>query len=136
MRKLFKWIFLSILSTTIIVLVILVMWFAFLGPEQCYFLNPYIDTNMASNYSPEKFDQLEIGMKKSEVIDMIGTPLYSQIDTLDNLIIEIFYFTCDGKLLNQKMPWYMYNDYAWYLSSVTFDADNKVINIDKGWIYD
>lgn len=136
MRKIFKWFLLSVLSVTIIAIVVLMMWFAFLGPEQYYIFNPYIDTKMASNYSPEKFDQLEIGMDKSDVIDLIGSPLYAKIDTLDNLTFERFYYTGDGKISNQKMPWYMFNDYAWYRSTVTFDSDQKLIDIDKGWSYD
>lgn len=43
-----------------------------------------------------------------------------------------------GKLLN-KTPdngRNGYDDFAWYRSTVTFDTNNIVIDIDFGWSYD
>ena len=38
--------------------------------EGKHLLNKYIDTEFAENYSPEKFEQIKIGMK----LDQVGRP--------------------------------------------------------------
>ncbi|MCG8574426.1 MAG: outer membrane protein assembly factor BamE [Flavobacteriales bacterium] len=116
--------------------IILIAWFGFFGPERYYVFDPYIDTEMAPDYTPEKFDKVQLGMNKSEIIRIIGPPLFSRIDTTEGMIIETFDYTNDGKILHQKMPWYMCNDYAWYRSTIEFNSDNQAININKGWSYD
>jgi hypothetical protein len=91
---------------------------------------------MAPDYSPVKFDNVQLNMTKDEIIKIIGEPLKHIQDTVNNEIIENYYYTNDGKILNENMPWYLVNDYAWYRSGIQLDSKNRVINIDKGWSYD
>jgi hypothetical protein len=91
---------------------------------------------MALDYSPRKFDKIQEGMTKSEVIKIIGHPLFISVDSLETEITETLTYTNDGKIIYKKMPWYMYNDYAWYRSTLKFNTKGNVIYINKGWSYD
>ncbi len=92
--------------------------------------SPYIDTQFASQYSPEKYELVKIGQTVEEVENIIGQPLKKNIDSI-NRRVE-YWYTMDGKLLQDKKE----GDFAWYISIVTFDSKGKVILIDKGWAYD
>lgn len=91
---------------------------------------------MSQGYTPEKFDKIELGMDESNVLEILDSPLFIRIDSLQGEVIEVFDYTTDGKILNEKMPWYMSNDYAWYRSIIQFNSDKKVVEINKGWSYD
>jgi len=99
-------------------------------------INPYIDTVFGENYTPNKFDQIKIGMKKQQVLDLIGNPLNTSINSHDSLVTN-YNYTGDGKLLvlnginNGK-----YGDFAWYRSIIGFDKNNIVVYLNKGWSYD
>lgn len=92
--------------------------------------SPYIDTQFASQYSPEKYELVKIGQTVEEVENIIGQSLKKNIDSI-NRRVE-YWYTMDGKLLQDKKE----GDFAWYISIVTFDSKGKVILIDKGWAYD
>lgn len=102
------------------------------GGEQYYRFDPYIDTQMADDYTPELFDDITVGMTKQEVENIIGLPLFIDSTAINE---QIFRYTNDGKLLGKEVPWYMANDYAWYGSSIHFKNDTA-INCDSGWYYD
>lgn len=91
---------------------------------------PYIDTQFASQYSPEKFELIKIGQTLEEVEKIIGQPLQKNIDSKNGR--AEYLYTNDGKLLSIKKS----GDFAWYRSIIYFDEQDKVINIDKGWSYD
>lgn len=91
---------------------------------------PYIDTQFASQYSPEKFELIKIGQTLGEVEKIIGQPLQKNIDSKNGR--AEYLYTNDGKLLVIKKS----GDFAWYRSIIYFDEQDKVINIDKGWSYD
>lgn len=91
---------------------------------------PYIDTQFASQYSPEKFELIKIGQTLEEVEKIIGQPLQKNIDSKNGR--AEYLYTNDGKLLVIKKS----GDFAWYRSIIYFDEQDKVINIDKGWSYD
>lgn len=95
--------------------------------EGKHMVEPYIDTYFAENYSPEKFDQIELGMTKEEVIEIIGAPLWTGSGYFDSLTTN-YHYTGDGKLSN--------DDFAWYRSTVGFDTTERVVYLDKGWSYD
>ena len=126
----------SAVAVFISLILVIVIWIMIFGPEQYYYFEPYIDTVMAPKYTPEKFDRIQLGMDKSRVQEIIGDPLFCEIDTLGGEVIQNCDYTNDGKILYQKMPWYMCNDYAWYRSIVRYNLDDKVIDLNKGWSYD
>jgi outer membrane protein assembly factor BamE (lipoprotein component of BamABCDE complex) len=105
--------------------------------ENIHPIDPYIDTCFAPDYSPEKFNDIKIGMTLDEVELIIGKPLYSYYVYDDSTKINYDY-TCDGKLLSkaQQKGKRNYYDCAWYRSSIIIDMHNIVIEIDKGWSYD
>ena len=113
-----------------------VLWLLIFFPEQVYLFDKYIDTHMAKEYNPEKFDQIHLKMDKSAVLDILGEPLYIRLDTTSGKRLERYIYTSDGKIFYKKMPWYMANDYAWYRSSLKFNAQDIVVHIDKGWSCD
>ncbi|HEX8545555.1 MAG TPA: hypothetical protein VF691_01260 [Cytophagaceae bacterium] len=55
--------------------------------ESYNFIHPYVDTEFAEGYTPQKFDQITIGMDKEEVKMHIGNPLYIRTDTADGGVI-------------------------------------------------
>lgn len=95
---------------------------------------PYIDTEFAPNYTPEKFDLITENFTYDEVIQLLGEPLFESKDQKGN-IIEIDY-TNDGKILYTKNPLVIVKDFAWYRSYIRFDSNGKIIEINKGWSYD
>jgi len=104
--------------------------------EGKHLIKPYIDTHFAEDYSPEKFDQIELGMTKNEVIKIIGKPLYTGSGYYDSLITN-YHYTGDGKLLSKRKPGEQkYDDFAWYRSTIGFDTTETVVYLDKGWSHD
>jgi len=95
--------------------------------EGKHIIKPYIDTHFSENYTPDKFDNIHLGMKKSKVIELIGKPLNIGQGYNDSLMTN-YYYTGDGK--------FQYDDFAWYRSTVGFDTNEIVVYIDKGWSYD
>jgi outer membrane protein assembly factor BamE (lipoprotein component of BamABCDE complex) len=91
--------------------------------------SPYIDTQFAPQYSPEKFELIKIGQTIEEVEEILGQPLNKYRDSSN---IAEYWYTNDGKLYSSKKS----GDFAWYRSVIYFDNEGKVINIDKGWNYD
>lgn len=104
--------------------------------ESIHLLNPYIDTEFAENYTPERFDLIKVGMTKIEVEKIIGNP-YTTSYEINTSIITTCGYTQDGRLnriANEKQI--RGGDYAWYRSSIEFGEGDKVKKIDKGWSYD
>ena len=91
--------------------------------------SPFVDTEFAPRYSPEKFGLIRPGQSIKEVEAIIGPPLSKSIDSANRR--AEYSYTNDGKLYVNKKD----GDFAWYRSTVYFKAD-KVIEIDKGWSYD
>lgn len=124
------------ISTFIATILLIFGWYSLFGPEQYYVFEPYIDTEMAPDYTPEKFNQIHAGMTKDQVISTVGAPLTMVQDTIHNEVVVTYYYTNDGKLFYKDVPWYMARDYAWYRSSIELDSNDHVTHIDKGWSYD
>ena len=109
------------------------------GAESYYFLDPYVDTIMSENFSPESFDNVEVGMSENDVHKLIGKPLSVQSDTLpDKAVNKILFYSGDGKIRkeNIEMPWYAATDYAWHSFSIRLNGRGKVISKGEGWVYD
>jgi len=96
--------------------------------------NPYIDTEFAENYTPQKFNSINKDFSKEEVINTIGQPLFIWKDSIRNEIE--FSYTNDGLLVREKGRKYPINDFAWYRSIIYFDSIGKIIRIEEGWTYD
>jgi len=129
---------LKILSTALLIGSLVFSYFLGIAPlsEGKHIIRPYIDTHFAEEYSPEKFDHIKLGMRKSEVVKLIGEPLYKGEGYYDTLITN-FYYTGDGKLLNRRKPGVQeYDDFAWYRSTIGFDTTETVVYLDKGWSRD
>jgi len=131
MRILYKTLTLALLMTSTFII------FMFGGVslmEGYNIFDPYIDTEFAENYTPNKFDLLNTDITKQEVLNTIGKPLFIFTDSLSNQ--TQFNYTNDGFLRRNSNREYDINDYAWYRSSVYFDGKGKITRIDKGWSYD
>lgn len=102
-------------------------------------LNPldmYADTEFAENYSPEKFEQIEVGLTKSEVVSILGQPLYTDTTLYSDTLI-VYHYTQDGYLSRRTdKPYAIVTDQAWYRSCVEFNQDGFVISTNSGWSYD
>jgi hypothetical protein len=106
--------------------------------EGKHLFNPYIDTQFASKYSPNKFEKITIGMSESDIVEILGKPLYKG-DGYKNSLNVNYHYTGDGKLLNNdKDAWKKnyYDDFAWYQSSLEINKKGKIIAIYKGWCHD
>ncbi len=125
-------IFYKILSSILLFVTVLITFLigAGLTIEGINIFSPFIDTQLAPNYSPEKFDLIKLGQSVKEVETVLGKPLYHHVDSLNNKFE--YDYTNDGKLRSNKKS----GDFAWYRSSIYFDEAGKVIDIDKGWSFD
>ena len=103
---------------------------AVLGVEGMNIFSPYIDTEFAPRYSPEKFDLIKLGQSVEEVETVLGKPLNHHIDSLNHKFE--YDYTNDGKLRSTKKS----GDFAWYRSAIYFDEAGRVVEIDKGWSFD
>jgi len=129
---------LKILSTAGLMGTLVFSYFLGIAPliEGKHIIRPYIDTHFAEEYSLEKFNQIKLGMRKSDVVKLIGEPLNMGEGYYDTLITN-FYYTGDGKLLSRrKLGVQEYDDFAWYRSTVGFDTTETVVYLDKRWSHD
>ena len=130
---------LKIISTICIAFLVAITFFIGQVPliEGKHLLKPYIDTQFAKDYSPEKFDKIKIGMTIDEAIKIVGEPLYKEQGYYKTLNTS-YHYTGDGKLLNstKDIGQNGYDDFAWYRSILEVDEANKIIYIDKGWSHD
>lgn len=131
MRTLYKILTLALLFPTIYI-VFMVGGFSLI--EGYNIFKPYIDTEFAENYTPQKFDKISINFTKEEVLKTVGQPLFIYKDTLTNGIQ--YTYTSDGYLKKKTNKSYDISDFAWYRSNIYFDSTGKIIKIDKGWSYD
>ncbi|MCL2327169.1 MAG: hypothetical protein FWC39_01515 [Bacteroidetes bacterium] len=136
---------LKIVSAIVIVFLLIAVfsmaWFA--SAERKHLIDPYIDTQFAPDYTPEKFEGIKMGMTINEVETIVGKPFHTNNPPVfyhiadDSTKIEYVY-TGDGKLLHkmQEQGKRYYYDCAWYYSSVVVDTNNIVVEINKVWCYD
>lgn len=98
--------------------------------------SPYIDTEFATDFKPEKMELVKINQTQKEVIKILGEPLRKEIDSINNKIM--FLYSVDGKLLHKadKMNTNDYDDFAWLQCVIIFNDKNKVEKINTGWTYD
>lgn len=132
----------NLIAKTIAVPVgILVLVYCFVGGsilliEGKHPLDPYIDTEFAPKFTPKKFDEIQLGMTKEEVIHWIGFPLWSKAQNIDELKeMDEFHYTNDGNFKKRDHKIIFVGDFAWYRSYIYFEY-GKVSKIDKGWSYD
>ncbi|MBP9797889.1 hypothetical protein KBC70_01955 [Candidatus Woesebacteria bacterium] len=102
-----------------------------LHTEGHYDKDPYIDTIFAPDFTPEKFEQVQVGMSSVEVITLLGVPLAHDDFGIhdpnnENVIIapndprveDCYRYSSDGKLNGQ-------GDASWYSFLVCY-KDGKV----------
>lgn len=95
---------------------------------------PYIDTEFAPKYTPEKFDLITKDFTYEKVIDLLGEPLYENYDSFyQGIRLD---YTNDGNLRRINKRNFDVKDFAWYRSIIYFDLNCKIVNIEKGWSYD
>jgi len=107
-------------GTVIILLtvVIIIILYFFRQPIMCYYGTKYTD-----GFSQEKFDKIQIGMTKAEVIQLLGEPFYKSEN--DSLLWK-----------NIDSTWFNYhepngNSTRWhYTKGVTFKNDMVVSKKD------
>ncbi|UQB68299.1 hypothetical protein [Epilithonimonas zeae] len=92
--------------------------------------SPYIDTQFAPQYLPEKFELIKAEQTIKDVEKILGQPLRKNVDSTNHR--TEYWYTMDGKLsVNNKD-----GDFAWYTSVVYFNDKGKVVEVGKGWGYD
>jgi hypothetical protein len=127
-----------------IVLVILVPWCWFLGMlspmEGKVPFDPYIDTEMAPGYSPDKNGLIRSGMSREEVWAIIGQPLgYNerQCGPDRKYVME---YTDDGayraRCCAEQADLDKSKDFAWRHFGVAIDTNDRVVEIIDYWSYD
>lgn len=126
-------------SASAIIVIVLLCFVFFLGlgstSESYCWLKPYIDTKFAKDYTPEKFELIKLGMKEETVKTLVGEPIgtYEQI----NFPQKEVYYTQDGFLFEKADKKGIEGaDFAWYMSTITYNENKEVIKIDKGWSFD
>ena len=100
-----------------------------LHTEGHYAKDPYIDTIFATDFTPEKFEQVKMGMKTSEVLALLGEPLTHDafgirnpdkaqeiIPPNDPRAQGCWRYSSDGKLAGK-------GDASWYSFVVCFKDD-------------
>jgi hypothetical protein len=128
----------KITGITVGVFIFLILLFPrFIPPESYFVLYPSIDTEYAPDYTEEKFDEIQIGMSKDEVINMLGEPfIEDSTKNLDGVDLgfrypdgttEIWSYTGDGAC------WFA--DLAWLGRWVYFDKNGKVTAKNKSIHY-
>jgi outer membrane protein assembly factor BamE (lipoprotein component of BamABCDE complex) len=91
--------------------------------------NRYIDTKFSEGLNPnniEIINEINFGMSKFEVINILGDPLF--ITKLYDKNKEWYNYTSDGAA---PYDW----DFSWFEVRITFEND-IVIEKKTGWIYD
>ncbi|MBF9140144.1 hypothetical protein [Hymenobacter properus] len=58
---------------------------------------PYIDTQFAQDYSPDKFEQVTIGMSEDNVRQLVGLPLFENINPYKTEAEELIASEADAK---------------------------------------
>lgn len=76
-----------------------------LAGESYNIFDPYIDTQFARDYSPDKFEQVIIGMREAKVRELIGAPLFETLDPYKSEAAELIANQADAK---QRMGAEMY----------------------------
>lgn len=117
--------------------IIVLMFFAggFILVESYSMVDPYADTEMAPDYTPEKFKLVKEGMRMSEVKKLVGEPMNKDYDTLQSLTGN--YYTRDGYLMkrtDKKLS--LLRDIAWFGSEVKYNADSVAVKVHSRWYYD
>jgi hypothetical protein len=91
----------------------------FLTHSENYFtFYPLIDTNLASGFSQAKFDTIQPGMDKNEVLKILGEPLGNYKLSSD------WSYSSDG-----KCGWLC--DLAWISYKLHFNDEGKVIHKEQ-----
>lgn len=130
MRYIFKFISIIIIATVIFINYL----FAGVSLMEGYNLySPYIDTELAPNFTIKKSKQIKIGKSKNDVIKILGNPLSKSKSYKGYLMYS---YTSNGLLHKTKK----HNsssicDFAWFGFDIFFDNQNKVIDIQTGWRY-
>lgn len=102
--------------------------------EGHYAKDPYIDTIFADDFSPEKFEQVKVGMSKTQVEELLGEPFTKDSfgirnpENANEIIMpndpraeDCWRYSSDGKLGKE-------GDTSWYSFLVCFKKD---IVLDK-----
>jgi outer membrane protein assembly factor BamE (lipoprotein component of BamABCDE complex) len=98
--------------------------------EGYYRPDPWIDTKTSSGYTEEKFNQIKVGMTKTEVFNIMGTPYYPEWSSWNSKDSSntAWDFTSDGKFDD--------GDFAWMGRSIYFNDSGEVIEIYRKVHYD
>lgn len=125
-----KWFFrvLSVISIPFVLLFNFTIGDALIGEGRLPF-DQYLDTEFSPEFSFKKFEQIKPGMHKSEVIGLIGQPLY--ISTFNGVKLE---YTKDGYFIKSgRKPLGGHSDFAWLHVSVKLDSLDHVIETSRVW---
>jgi len=117
------------------ILVLIFFTGGFILGESYNIIDPYADTEMAPDYTPEKFQLVKEGMHISEVKKLVGEPMNKDYDTLQSLTGN--YYTRDGYLIrrtDKKLS--LLRDIAWFGSEVRYNKDSIAVKVYSRWYYD
>ena len=111
-----------------IIIPIILLWMGFVFTSGGYNpLKPYIVTQFAPNFSPEKIKDITIGERKDKVIIKLGDPIKSYKDTPSEELTTLEY--------SSKVNDYFAPSFAWLKSEVVINSNEKVIDIKSFWVY-
>lgn len=117
------------------ILVLIFFTGGFILGESYNIIDPYADTEMAPDYTPEKFKLVKEGMTIKEVKNVVGEPLHSFFDSSKAVITHNY--TRDGYLRRRAdMKFSLVSDLAWYGSTVEYNMDSVVTKVYSRWYYD
>jgi hypothetical protein len=103
--------------------------------ESYNIFDPYADTEMAKEYTPDKFKLVKERMSMNEIKKLVGEPIFTNYDTLKSLTGH--YYTSDGYLRKRNdRKFALISDIAWYGSSLEYNKDSIAIKVYSGWYYD
>lgn len=107
----------------------------FLLGEGYNIFDPYADTEMSKDYTPENFKLVKEGMRISDVKKLVGEPIGKNYDSLKSLTGH--YYTRDGYLRRRTdKKFALISDLAWFGSTVEYNKDSIAVKVYSGWYYD
>lgn len=89
--------------------------------ESVFVLNPLIDTRLPQGFTQDRFDRIQPGMTKADVLRLIPPPNHKLEEPSWN-------YGQDGAAL--------WGDFAWFQLTIQFDQNGRVIKKTQTAFYD
>ncbi|HLP90977.1 MAG TPA: hypothetical protein VK184_20630 [Nostocaceae cyanobacterium] len=114
----------EIIASCVFFIVLPLGFYAYCFTESEFFLNPLIDTQLPPGFTLKKFEQIQPGMTKAQVLKIL--PPAMEIYTSNNHIV--WGYGEDG-----AAP---FGDFAWFRFEIEFDQQEKVLRTKREVFHD